>query len=80
MLDSLDALVEEHHLLRHPFYQAWTQGKLSKDSLALYAEQYYQHVRTFPENLKQLAARSNGLSSVGVRGLEKGYLKTVAAR
>ncbi len=60
LIESLDALIEKHHLLKHPFYQAWTQGKLSKDSLALYAEQYYQHVRTFPENLKQLAARSNG--------------------
>ncbi len=26
----------------------------------LYAEQYYQHVRSFPENLKQLAGRTNG--------------------
>jgi pyrroloquinoline-quinone synthase len=60
MLDSLDALVEEHHLLKHPFYQAWTEGKLSKESLQLYAEQYYQHVRAFPENLQQLAGRTNG--------------------
>ena len=51
---------EKYHLLKHPFYQAWTAGKLSKDSLALYAEQYYQHVRSFPDNLKQLAARTNG--------------------
>ena len=52
MLDSLDALIEEHHLLKHPFYQAWTEGTLSKESLQLYAEQYYQHVRAFPENLR----------------------------
>jgi pyrroloquinoline-quinone synthase len=60
MLESLDALIEEHHLLKHPFYQAWTEGKLSKESLQLYAEQYYQHVRAFPENLKELAGRANG--------------------
>src|SRR5271156_2678150 len=60
MLESLDALIAEHHLLKHPFYQAWTEGKLSKESLQLYAEQYYQHVRAFPENLKQLAGRTNG--------------------
>jgi pyrroloquinoline-quinone synthase len=60
LVESLDALIEKYHLLKHPFYQAWTAGKLSKDSLALYAEQYYQHVRSFPENLKQLAARTNG--------------------
>jgi pyrroloquinoline-quinone synthase len=60
MLESLDALIAEHHLLKHPFYRAWTEGKLSKESLQLYAEQYYQHVRAFPENLKQLAGRTNG--------------------
>jgi len=60
LLNSLDALVEKHHLLKHPFYRAWTEGTLSQDALALYAEQYYQHVRAFPENLKQLAGRTNG--------------------
>src|SRR5579863_10777489 len=60
LLESLDALVAKHHLLKHPFYKAWTEGQLSKAELGLYAEQYYQHVRSFPENLKQLAARTNG--------------------
>ncbi len=60
LLESLDTLIEQHHLLKHPFYQAWTEGKLSKESLQLYAEQYYQHVRAFPENLEQLAGRAKG--------------------
>ncbi|MGB7307660.1 MAG: CADD family putative folate metabolism protein [Candidatus Acidiferrales bacterium] len=60
ILDSLDTLVEEHHLLKHPFYQAWTEGTLSKESLQLYAEQYYQHVRAFPENLQKIALRTDG--------------------
>ena len=60
LLTSLDALIEKHHLLKHPFYRAWTEGKLSRESLELYAEQYYQHVRAFPENLQQLAKRTEG--------------------
>jgi pyrroloquinoline-quinone synthase len=56
----LDSLIEHHHLLKHPFYRAWTEGSLPKESLQVYAEQYYQHVRSFPENLKQLAARTSG--------------------
>jgi pyrroloquinoline-quinone synthase len=60
LLESLDTLIEEHHLLKHPFYQAWTEGKLSKESLQLYAQQYYQHVRAFPENLERLASRAEG--------------------
>jgi pyrroloquinoline-quinone synthase len=59
-LEALDALIEKYHLLKHPFYQAWTEGTLSKESLQLYAEQYYQHVRAFPENLQQLADRAEG--------------------
>ena len=58
MLEALDALIEQYHLLKHPFYQAWTKGTLSRESLKLYAQQYYQHVRAFPENLKQLADRA----------------------
>src|SRR6201988_425282 len=60
LLDSIDTLIERYHLLKHPFYQAWTEGTLSKEALQLYAAQYYQHVRAFPENLKQLASRTNG--------------------
>jgi pyrroloquinoline-quinone synthase len=58
LLESLDALIAKHNLLQHPFYRAWTEGKLSKEALALYAQQYYQHVRSFPDNLKQLADRT----------------------
>src|SRR5579863_908860 len=58
LIDSLDKLIEQYHLLKHPFYQAWTEGKLSRESLQLYAEQYYQHVRAFPENLQALADRA----------------------
>ena len=60
LLESLDTLIEKHHLLKHPFYRAWIEGKLSRESLGLYAKQYYQHVRAFPDNLKQLEARTNG--------------------
>jgi pyrroloquinoline-quinone synthase len=60
LLESLDSLIEKYHLLKHPFYQAWTEGTLSRESLQLYAEQYYQHVRAFPENLRQLAGRAQG--------------------
>jgi len=60
MLEELDSLIEKYHLLKHPFYRAWTEGTLSKESLRLYATQYYQHVRAFPENLKHLSMRANG--------------------
>jgi len=36
------------HLLKHPFYQAWSAGKLSFGDLQTYACQYYHHVEAFP--------------------------------
>jgi pyrroloquinoline-quinone synthase len=61
LLNALDELIGQYHLLKHPFYQAWTDGTLSRETLALYAEQYYQQVKAFPKNLARLAARSDGL-------------------
>jgi len=60
LLTQLDELIAQHHLLKHPFYQAWTEGTLPKETLALYAEQYYQQVKAFPKNLIRLAARCDG--------------------
>ncbi len=45
---ALRDAVMEFSMLKHPFYVAWTEGKLSKDILAEYAKQYYAHVRAFP--------------------------------
>ncbi|MCI0403161.1 MAG: CADD family putative folate metabolism protein [Acidobacteria bacterium] len=60
LVEQLDALVAKWRLLQHPFYLAWTAGTLTGEALALYAEQYYQHVRAFPEHLRTLAGRTDG--------------------
>lgn len=45
---KLHALVEQKHLLQHPFYIAWTDGKLTQEHLKQYAVQYFQNVLAFP--------------------------------
>lgn len=45
---NLREAVMEYSMLKHPFYVAWTEGKLSKAVLAEYAKQYYAHVSAFP--------------------------------
>lgn len=50
-LDHLDQQIAARHLLTHPFYLAWTRGELSRETLADYAQQYYQHVAAFPTYL-----------------------------
>ena len=57
LLDKIDAAIAGKSLLKHPFYQDWQAGKLSRESLQLYAAQYYRHVEAFPKHLRVLAAR-----------------------
>jgi pyrroloquinoline-quinone synthase len=44
----VEAIIEEKSLLKHPFYQAWTMGTLTREDLAYYAQQYYQQESRFP--------------------------------
>src|SRR5215831_565824 len=59
LLDKIDAAIAEKNLLQHPFYQDWQAGRLSRESLQLYAAQYYRHVEAFPKHLRVLAARAD---------------------
>ena len=45
---AIDAKVAERAMLSHPFYQAWTEGRLPLDTLRDYARQYFHHVEAFP--------------------------------
>jgi len=60
LLQKIDAAIAEKSLLKHPFYQDWQLGKLSREALQLYAAQYYRHVEAFPKHLRVLAARTEG--------------------
>jgi pyrroloquinoline-quinone synthase len=45
---QIDSRVAERAMLSHPFYQAWTEGRLPLDTLRDYARQYFHHVEAFP--------------------------------
>ena len=45
---ELNKKLDQYHLLNHPFYKAWNEGKLTREIIKDYAEQYYQHVKAFP--------------------------------
>jgi pyrroloquinoline-quinone synthase len=56
-LDQIGNDIAEKHLLKHPFYLAWTRGELSKEALTDYAKQYYHHVAAFPTYLSAVHAK-----------------------
>ena len=45
---ELNKKLDKYHLLKHPFYKSWNEGKLTREIIKDYAEQYYQHVKAFP--------------------------------
>tara|TARA_B110000438_G_C15661600_1_gene584147 strand:+ start:38 stop:709 length:672 start_codon:yes stop_codon:yes gene_type:complete len=46
--NQLNKKLDQYHLLNHPFYKSWNEGKLNREIIKDYAEQYYQHVKAFP--------------------------------
>lgn len=52
---KIDELIEEKSLLKHPFYQMWSDGKLSIESLAGYSKEYFQMVKAVPSFVDAIA-------------------------
>ena len=59
LLERIDALIAERHLLKHPFYTKWREGTLTREALQEYARQYYAFESTFPRLLSALHTRSD---------------------
>ncbi|HEY0797271.1 MAG TPA: iron-containing redox enzyme family protein [Acidisarcina sp.] len=55
--NQVEAVMSKYDLLQHPFYQAWSNGELTRPQLAAYGEQYLPHVAAFPTYLTALHAR-----------------------
>ena len=49
LVQRIDKIIEERSLLKHPFYEMWSDGKLTQDSLAGYSKEYFQLVQVVPE-------------------------------
>ena len=51
---KIDQIIEERSLLEHPFYQTWSEGKLTHNALAGYAKEYFQLVKAVPKFMEPL--------------------------
>lgn len=54
---EVENIIAKYDLLKHPYYQAWSNGLLTKQDLQTYALQYYPHVEAFPRYLEKLERR-----------------------
>ena len=62
-ITAIDDQIARRKLLLHPFYQRWTAGTLSRETLADYATQYYHHVAAFPTYLSAVHANTTELET-----------------
>ena len=54
LTQNIDRIIEERSLLKHPFYQTWSDGKLTREALVGYSKEYYQLVKAIPIFMTQL--------------------------
>ena len=52
--DQLAVRIEEHALLKHPFYKAWEKGALPTPALKAYASEYGAFISTMPKGWETL--------------------------
>lgn len=48
LIARIDEIIAERSLLKHPFYEMWSAGELTRESLAGYSKEYFQLVKAVP--------------------------------
>ena len=56
IIQRIDSEIEKRSLLKHPFYQMWSEGKLTIDHLGGYAKEYFQLVKAVPGIVENIAS------------------------
>jgi pyrroloquinoline-quinone synthase len=63
LLTRIDAMIDERHLLKHPFYTKWSEGTLPKEALQEYARQYYAFESAFPRYISAIHTRTDSANA-----------------
>lgn len=59
IVQRIDSEIEKRSLLKHPFYQMWSEGKLTIDHLRGYSKEYFQLVKAVPALVEGIAAAAD---------------------
>ena len=63
LLNRIDEMIDERHLLKHPFYTKWSDGTLPVEALQEYARQYYAFESSFPRFISAIHTRTESASA-----------------
>ncbi|MFI5421697.1 MAG: TenA family transcriptional regulator [Nitrososphaerales archaeon] len=55
---QIDEEIEKRSLLKHPFYEMWSKGELTRDHLRGYSLEYFQLVKAVPEMVRNIEEKS----------------------
>lgn len=58
LIKRIDEMIEERSLLKHPFYQMWSDGALKLESLAGYSKEYFQLVKEVPNFMEPIIQKT----------------------
>src|SRR5687767_246951 len=61
-LSTLDPLIAQKSLLKHPFYQKWSKGELTLGDLRVYAKEYFHLVQRIPGIVARVRDRATDAS------------------
>lgn len=61
IVTRIHSQVATRRLLDHPFYNAWSEGELTREALQAYAAQYYHWVTAFPTWLSSTHANATDM-------------------
>lgn len=54
LIKRIDYEIEKHSLLKHVFYQMWSEGKLTINHLQGYSKEYFQLVKVVPKFVENI--------------------------
>jgi pyrroloquinoline-quinone synthase len=54
VVTQIDKKIEQYSLLKHPFYQQWSAGTLTQESLRGYVKEYYHLVKAVPSMVEHI--------------------------
>ncbi len=58
LIKRIDEMIEERSLLKHKFYQMWSDGELSLESLSGYSKEYFQLVKAVPSFMSPIIQKA----------------------
>jgi pyrroloquinoline-quinone synthase len=57
IVQRIDSEIEKRSLLKHSFYQMWSEGRLTVDHLQGYSKEYFQLVKAVPKFVEGIASK-----------------------